>query len=198
VTTRPTTSSDYWHFFVGFLRRPRTVGAVAPSSVPLSEAILGNCQLYTAQTVVELGAGTGAITRTILDRIGPQTKFVALEVNEQHVQRLRDRFPGVDVCHESAENLRACLARHGCTAADCIISGLPWGNMSRRTQDRIMQEVLATLKPGGHFCGFGYVHASWYPSSRAFRRYLLDHFPRVRISPIVWRNLPPAFAYSCP
>jgi len=171
---------------------------VAPSSPQLSEAILENCELHQAHVVVELGAGTGAITRAILERIGPHTTFLALEVDEQHVQRLRSRFPRVKVCHESAEHLRACLARHGHAAADCIVCGLPWGNMSRRTRERIMQEVLATLKPDGHFCGFGYVHASWYPTSRAFRRYLRDHFPRVRISSIVWRNLPPAFAYSCP
>jgi phospholipid N-methyltransferase len=198
VTSHSTTLSDYWHFFAGFLRKPWTVGAVAPSSSQLSQAILETCNLQTARTVVELGAGTGAITHSILQRIGPHTTFIALEVDEQHVQRLRNRFPRVNVCHESAENLRACLARHGCASADCIICGLPWGNMSRPVQDRIMQEVLGALKPGGKFCGFAYLHASWYPTSRAFRQYLLDHFARVHFSPVVWRNLPPAFAYSCP
>jgi phospholipid N-methyltransferase len=197
VSSRYTTPSDYWHFFVGFLRRPRSVGAVAPSSPHLSEVILEDCDLRAARVVVELGAGTGAITSVIRDRIGPHTNFLALEIDEQHVRRLRDRFPDVQVCNESAEYLCDCLARRGLAAADCIICGLPWASMTRSTQSRIMEEILAALKPGGQFCGFGYVHASWHPSARAFRRTLRSHFPRVRISSIVWRNLPPAFAYSC-
>ncbi|MDD2764485.1 MAG: methyltransferase domain-containing protein [Opitutaceae bacterium] len=193
----PTAMSDGWHFFLGFLRQPWKVGAVAPSSARLAQAIVRHCALGKAQTVVELGAGTGAITRQILKHIGPQTTFITLELDAGHVARLRKRHPGLRIYHASAENLRTLLAKHGRGQADCIISGLPWGNMSSRAQHRIMGEVLSVLKPGGRFCGFGYVHASWYPSSRAFRRMLERNFQRVGISPIVWRNLPPAFVYFC-
>jgi len=188
---------EHWQFFAGFLRRPWTVGALAPSSGCLARLVLRRCPLRHAQTVVELGAGTGAITRLIRDRIGPDTKFLALELDATHVERLRERFPDVSVCRESAEHLASLLARHGCRSADCIISGLPWGNMSQRMQERILRQVLTCLRPGGRFCGFGYVHAKWYPSSRAFRENLATHFSRVHISRVVWRNLPPAFAYSC-
>ncbi len=191
------TLSDHWHFFAGFLRRPWTVGAIAPSSGCLARVILRHCPLRRADTVVELGAGTGAITRVILDRIGAHTTFLAVELDAHHVARLRRRHPHLQVCHESAENLRALLADHGRETADCIISGLPWSNMSGRTQDRIMTEVRAALKPGGRFSGFGYLHAKWAPSTRAFRQRLQDHFPRVQLSPVVWRNLPPAYVYSC-
>jgi phosphatidylethanolamine/phosphatidyl-N-methylethanolamine N-methyltransferase len=188
---------DHWDFFAGFLRRPWTVGAVAPSSARLARAIVHRLPLNQAETIVELGAGTGAITRQILARLGPRTKFITLELDARHVARLRRRHPGLQVQRASAENLGAVLARYGRQTADCIVSGLPWGNMSRRAQQRVMREILATLRPGGSFCGFGYVHASWYPSSRAFRRMLENNFRRVTISRIIWRNLPPAFVYSC-
>ena len=188
---------DHWQFFAGFLRRPWTVGALAPSSACLARLVLRHCPLRKATTVVELGAGTGAITRLIQERIGADTTFLALELDARHVDRLRERYPEVTVCRESAEDLHTVLARHDCQAADCIVSGLPWGNMNRRTQDRIMQQVLTSLKPGGRFCGFGYLHARWYPSSRMFREMLAANFERVHISRVVWRNLPPAFAYSC-
>ena len=147
--------------------------------------------------MVELGAGSGAITSLILRRLRPGANFIALEIDPLQAKRLRKRFPDLIVCCESAENLGACLARHGCVSADCIVSGLPWGNMSTPVQDRIMGEVVAALRPGGRFCGFGYLHASWFPSSRKFRQRLLDQFSRVRVSPVIWRNLPPAFAFSC-
>ncbi|HZL46195.1 MAG TPA: methyltransferase domain-containing protein [Opitutaceae bacterium] len=197
AASHPTRRADYWHFLVRFAHRPWTIGAIAPSSARLARTVLNQCNFGSARTVVELGAGSGAITGWILRRLQPGTIFIALEIDPLQAEYLRKRFPGLIVCCESAENLGACLAEHGCAAADCIVSGLPWGNMSRRVQDRIMDEVVAALRPGGRFCGFGYVHASWFPSSRAFRQRLLDQFSRVRVSPVIWRNLPPAFAYSC-
>ncbi len=188
---------DHWRFFTSFVRRPGRVGAIAPSSAGLARAILRRCPLKTAGVVVELGAGTGAITRPILDRIGPDTTFLALELDARHVELLRRRHPRATVCRESAEHLGALLSAHGQTAADCIVSGLPWGNMGRAMQDRIMGEIRANLRPGGRFCGFGYVHAGWYPSTRAFHRDLRAHFQQVRIGPVVWWNLPPAFAFRC-
>jgi phosphatidylethanolamine/phosphatidyl-N-methylethanolamine N-methyltransferase len=189
--------ADHWHFFAGFLRQPWTTGAVAPSSARLAQAVLRHGALRTANTVVELGAGTGAVTRHILRSIGPRTLFITLELDARHVARLRENHPELKVYRASAAHLRTYLAKHGRRTADCIVSGLPWGNMSRRAQQRIMHEILAALKPGGCFCGFGYLHASWYPSSRAFRRLLEQHFKQVNISPVIWRNLPPAFAFSC-
>ena len=67
------TLRDHWQFFAGFLRRPWTVGAVAPSSHRLARAIVRRLPLRRAETVVELGAGTGAITRRILAQVGPRT-----------------------------------------------------------------------------------------------------------------------------
>jgi len=195
--SHPSVLRDHWQFFASFLRRPWTVGALAPSSTCLARFVLRRCPLRRARTVVELGPGTGAITRFIRERIGPETTFIALELDPGHVERLRHRYPGVTVCRESAENLSSVLAAQDAEEADCIISGLPWGNMSRGTQQRIMHQVRTSLRPGGRFCGFGYLHASWYPSSRAFREMLAANFDQVHISRIVWRNLPPAFAYSC-
>lgn len=194
---RPFALEDYWRFFIAFLRRPLAVGAIAPSSARLARAILRHCDLENAETVVELGPGTGAITRVILERLRPETRLLALELDRQHVDLLRERHPEVTVCRTSAEHLGDLLREHRCAPADCIVSGLPWGNMGSGLQDRIMGEVRATLKPGGHFCGFGYLHAHHYPSTRAFHRRLQAHFSEVRFSRVVWQNLPPALAFSC-
>ena len=81
--------------------------------------------------------------------------------------------------------------------ADCIVSGLAWGSMRPRLQNQIFRAILRSLKPGGQFVAFAYVHAAWLPTSRRFRQRLERHFKSVETTPIVWRNLPPAFVFRC-
>jgi phosphatidylethanolamine/phosphatidyl-N-methylethanolamine N-methyltransferase len=190
-------AEDYWHFFSAFVRRPRVIGAIAPSSKRLAEAMIPATNLKSARTVVELGAGTGAVTQTLRQRVGHRTNLIALELHDGSAGRLRQRFRDLHVITDTAENLRRHLDLLGYPSADCIISGLPWGSMSGDLQDRILAAVLASLKPGGIFSAMAYVHASGFSSSREFKRKLERNFGQVVASPIVWANLPPAFVYYC-
>jgi phosphatidylethanolamine/phosphatidyl-N-methylethanolamine N-methyltransferase len=192
----PSLAERLW-FLCTFLRRPVRIGAVAPSSCWLAEAVLGGCDLQHADTVVELGPGTGAFTELILRRIGRSTTFFALELAPEHVRNLRRRFPELVVYNDSAEAIAYYLALHGKTKADCIISGLPWANMLPKLQDRIANAVFGCLAADGVFTAFAYVHASGLPTARHFRHRLRQRFAQVEISPIIWRNLPPAFVYRC-
>lgn len=153
--------------------------------------------LKSAHTVVELGAGTGAVTQTLRQRVGHRTNLLALELHGRSAERLRQRFRDLHVISDTAENLRRHLDLLGYRSADCIISGLPWGSMSGDLQDRILDAVLASLKPGGVFSAMAYVHASGFSSSREFKRKLEHNFGQVASSPTVWANLPPAFVYYC-
>jgi len=184
-------------FLGAFLREPARVGSFAPSSPALAQAMLRGCDLRTAKTVVEFGPGTGAFTRPILERIGRQTTFFALELDEKHVRGLRQRFPGMPVYHDSAARIEKYLAQHRRKKADYIISGLPWANMPVNVQEQILAAVLASLSQDGMFTTFGYVHACWLPRARRFRNRLKNHFADVKTSRIVWRNAPPAFVYRC-
>jgi phosphatidylethanolamine/phosphatidyl-N-methylethanolamine N-methyltransferase len=188
---------EWAEFFGSFLRQPARVGAIAPSSPELADAMLHECDLRNAKTVVEFGPGTGAFTRVILDRIGRRTNFLALELDRDHARRLRERFPGLNVHHDCAESIRTYLARHQLGKACYIISGLPWVAMPCAVQESILDATAASLAPGGMFTTFSYVHAFWWPSARRFRRQLGRRFSEIRFSPVVWRNLPPALVYRC-
>jgi len=190
-------SRGHLRFFGAFLRKPLSVGSIWPSSPELAERIVEGCDLHRRRTVVELGPGTGAFTGLILDRVRKQSDFFALEINPVHVSELRHRFPRLRVYGDSAEHIASYLTLHEREGADCIISGLAWGNMLPRTQNRILDAVLSSLAPGGLFTTFAYVHAKWLPTSLRFRKRLFRHFARIETTPIVWRNLPPAFIYRC-
>ena len=184
-------------FLGAFLREPARVGSFAPSSPALAQAMLRGCDLRSARTVVEFGAGTGAFTRLILQRIGVHTTFLALELDDKHVNGLRQRFPGVHVYRDSAERVQTYLAKLRRKKADYIISGLPWASMPVKAQEPILDAVLNSLSPDGMFTTFAYVHARWLPRARRFRERLEHYFGEVKTSRIVWRNVPPAFVYRC-
>jgi phosphatidylethanolamine/phosphatidyl-N-methylethanolamine N-methyltransferase len=181
-------------FLAAFAREPFKVGSLWPSSKTLSKVVADSCELKHGSTVVELGPGTGAFTGPILKRLNGHGKFLAVEINETNVKVLQRRFPRCKVIHGSAEHLPEHLEGR---LADCIVSGLAWANMLPRMQNQILKAILKSLKPKGQFVAFAYAHAILLPTSLRFRRRLRRHFKRVETTPIVWRNLPPAFVFGC-
>lgn len=182
-----------WQFF----RDPRCIGAIAPSSAVLADTICSDIGLEQAAVVVEYGPGTGVFTAEILRRIRPGTTFCAIERNPEMVRILRQRFPEVPVYEDSVENVRAILGTLGVTHVDCVVCGLPWAAFDAELQDRLMDATLDVMRDGARFTTFAYLQGLLLPAGRRFRRYLWEHFDDVARSPIVWRNLPPAFAYRC-
>ena len=153
--------------------------------------------LFSADTVVELGPGTGAFTTPILEQIGRHTTFITMELDSASVRSLKRRFPDLAVYHDTAERMLDYLALHGKKRAKYIVSGLPWANIPVDDQIRIMDVIVKGLAPDGIFTTFAYVHARWLPNARQFRRILESRFSRIETSSVVWANLPPAFVYRC-
>lgn len=188
---------EHFEFFQAFIREPASVGALSPSSRALALAMIEGFDLHNASTIVELGAGTGAFTGPILERIGRNTTFVTMELDRIHARRLKRRFPRLAVYNDSAERMHEYLVLHPNPRADYIVSGLPWANIPPEIQERIMEAILASLAPHGIFTTFAYVHARWLPKARQFRRALEQRFHQVETSRVIWKNVPPAFVYRC-
>ena len=189
--------AEHIAFFQSFIREPASVGALSPSSRALARAMIEGFSLETADTVVELGPGTGAFTGPIRDRIGRQTTFLTMELDPFYVRSLRRRFPDLIVYNDSAERMLDYLALHGKKGAKYIVSGLPWANLPLDLQVRILDVLLKGLAQDGVFTTFAYFHARWLPKARQFRQSLESRFACVEISPTIWANLPPAFVYRC-
>lgn len=152
--------------------------------------------LSEADSVVELGPGTGAFTHVIQRKLKPGARLLCLEINPDLARKVADRFPRARVVNDSAENLAQHLGDPG-RAVDCVISGLPWVILSSEDQQRLLQPAVRALRPGGAFATFAYSHAAWLPAGRRFKEMLESSFRRVDVSANVWRNLPPAFVYRC-
>lgn len=191
MTQLPSHRSGWWTFIKGFLRAPRSVGSVAPSSRFLVNAMLDEAAVEAADVVVEFGPGTGVFTDEILRRLKPTARLLIFEVNPGFVAALRARItdPRAELIAESAAELALHLRRRGLPAADCIVSGLPFTSLPRALTNTILTTTYAALRPGGVFVTYQY--------TPVLRKLLAGHFDTCRITRVVLRNLPPALVFVC-
>ena len=184
-------------FLRQFLASPRSVGAVLPSSDGLADAMLAPIDFGRPQTVVEFGPGTGAFTRSLARRMAPGGRYLGIEVNPAFSRELAAEFPRLSFVQASVADLGALLRGAGIERVDAVVCGLPWASLPRVLQDAVFAQVARALAPGGVFVTFAYVQGLAFPGAWALRRTLRRTFAHVGRSPIVWANLPPAFAYVC-
>lgn len=176
-----------------FLRNPRTVGAFAPSSRLLAEAMSDHLVPHAASRVVELGPGTGAFTASLLSAMAERSHLLAVEIDPVFASALRRRWPDLDVACAAAETLPALMTARGGCQVDHIISGLPFVSLPAAIVTRTLQAVAATLRPGGTFTTFQYAHCYRWPSASAFRRevsHILGAPPPT--TRLIVPNMPPA------
>src|SRR6266853_1323708 len=192
-----TSSSNAGRFLREFLAQPMATGAIVPSSSGLASEIVANLDLANAKAVVEFGPGTGAFTPFILRSLSHSTRFIAIEINPHLADLFRVQHPDVELFQDSVANARSICTRAGIEMADCIVSGLPWAAFPETMQVEILDEMMRVLKPGGQFVTFAYVHGLILPPGRRFSRILPKYFRSISRSPIVWKNVPPAFVYRC-
>jgi phospholipid N-methyltransferase len=188
---------EHAHFLSAFVRDPFKTGSVAPSSRWLAERMVDGLGLASARMVVELGPGTGAITRAIVRELASDTLFLAVEYNPAFAERLTREFARATVVNDSAERLPELLAEHGRAAADCILSSLPFAAFPEHVQRRLLDAAVRSLRPGGRFVTYAYIPAAWLLTGQRLRRLLESRFAKVETTPIVWLNVPPAFVYRC-
>ncbi len=179
------------------LRKPASTGAVAPSSKYVAKRIIQHAQLSSAESVVELGPGSGVFTEQILAHINRNTTFFALELNKTFVEATRRRCPQARVYHDSAEYLPHYLRTNTDGRCDRVICSLPWTILDPVDQDRLLETISTALKPGGLFISIVYLGATTRVKGRYFIDSLPLHFSKIHKTQTVWQNLPPTQVYCC-
>lgn len=180
-----------------FFLNPHTMGAIASSGKALSELITDLAELSTAHTVVEFGPGTGVFTRVAQKKMPRTAQLITIECEHKFITRLRTEFPAVKTYEGSASAIQTYLNDNNKTCCDRIISGLPWTIFSEEEQNKTLHAAYNSLRDGGIFVTFTYIYSQYIPPGIRFRKLLTNTFSSVRKSPIVWKNLPPAFVYVC-
>ena len=138
-------------FARNFLKYPKLLGSLVPSSPFLVNQLMSKVDWQRARVVVEYGPGIGNITREILQRMRPDAVLVAIELNSEFVEYLRDeiRDPRLHVVYGSASEVGAILARLNLDRADYIISGIPYSTIPDPVRRTIVRESRRLLEPTG-------------------------------------------------
>ena len=171
-------------FFRQWLRSPKSMGSVIPSSRALARAVTRAVAWRPGQTVVELGAGTGAISRGLMASGLPAEAVMMIELDRSLYEYLRDQFPDVRVVNGDATRLLDILRQHGVEDVGTVISGLPMVTMPLEFQRAIVDQSFAALGDDGCMLQYSY---SPVPPIRAKRLGVKAELVRY-----VMRNLPPA------
>ena len=178
-----------------FIRNWKTVGAIMPSSAALAHRMVEAANVPHARRVLELGPGTGAFTGAIKDCLPPTGKYLGIEMNATFVDTLTKQFPGFEFATAAAQEYDFNTYLPPGESFDAIVSGLPWTAFPEGLQREILDHVMCRLVPGGCFATFAYFGFHKLPGGRHFRELLKQQPGRLRMTTVVWGNVPPAFVY---
>lgn len=178
-------------FFSNFIKKPKEVAAIAPSSKYVINRILRKVNLDKADCVVEYGSGTGKVTYALLKKLGPDAKLICFETNPKFYtflkKNLKDRR--VTIVNDTAENVDYYLEKFKISHVDCAFSGLPFSLIKPKNKKRIIEKTRDSLRKDGKFI----VYQQY---SKSIKKHLNTYFKSVSMEFEV-KNLPPTFVFIC-
>lgn len=185
------TLASYWRFLLAALFHQAQTGSVIPSQRFLIQQMIAPIPPRYRGRILELGAGTGALTRRLAARC-PRARILACEINPLLAEDLQLGLTRsglgrrVEVICDAAEHLLAELTREDSEPPEFILSGIPLGNLGREQVLALVSAICRALAPGGMYIQFQY--------SLIDRKKIKAHFARLRTVP-AFVNFPPAFVY---
>ena len=135
-------------FFKGWQRDKKGVGAIIPTSQVPARRLASIIRPTSGLPILELGPGTGVITKAILDRGIAPADLVSVEYSRHFYEGLVEQFPGVDLRHGDAFDLDAVLGARRDDTFDCVISAVPMLSFPVEKRVALMEDLLARLPEG--------------------------------------------------
>lgn len=170
-------------FYKEVIKNFRHVGGLAPSSPYLAKAIASFVPRPLQGMLLELGPGTGSLTKGLLNRGIKQEQIIAIEYSADFTQMMQKKFPNITTLHGKAENLIELLKPLN-KPIQVVVSGLPLRIFSPDTVKKIIAAIDEILPPNGYYIQFTY-------SKKDSPIMALNHFQLIH-SKRVLLNMPPA------
>jgi phosphatidylethanolamine/phosphatidyl-N-methylethanolamine N-methyltransferase len=177
-------------FLKRWLANPLQMGSVIPSSPALCRRIASLAACGPDEVVVELGAGTGVISRALLDAGLPPERLVVVEIVRDMADHLRSALPGVNVIQGDAFELAKALPARMHGKVGTAICGIPLVMLPLPQQRRFV-EAVESVAPGKGFLLYTYCITSPLPYRKLGLTAKREAWTPLNIPPAsVWRYQP--------
>ena len=174
---------DELRFFKGWMDGPRAVGSIVPTSSVTARHKASVIDAGSGLPVLEVGPGTGVITKAILAcGVEPENLHV-VEYSQDFVRHLRRLYPRIDVIEGDAFDLDATLGDKRSLVFDSVISGVPLLNFPVARRVAYLDDLLLRIPRGRPVVQLTYGPKS--PIPPGLGNYTVEHFH------FVIRNIPP-------
>ena len=182
--------ADSARFLKALIVEPRLTGAVAPSGRALARAMAAAAGPPPHGLIVELGPGTGPVTRSLIETGVARERLALIEYDPGFCRLLRERFASAMIIQGDAYDLPRTLAELAGQPIGAVVSSLPLLNQPPERREKLIGDAFALMGPSGLFVQFTYGLQSPIPPEVCANRYAT-----VRSRPILL-NLPPARVWT--
>ena len=183
-------------FLQAFLKNPLKVGAIVPSSPELAAEMLDGIKPDAENIVLELGVGTGAITKYLSEVIPNRNSYLGIELDRDLVRSLNRRFPDLNIVCGNASDAYSIHADSGLGKVRFVVCCLPFVSLPKEVSESVLAEIEKFMDEGCIFRIIQNAHGYYLPPARKLREYLKSRYGRSQRSPLVMKNLPPSFTLT--
>lgn len=171
-------------FIKNMIKSPGTIGSIVPSSRRMARKMAEQIDLSSGLPVLELGPGTGVMTREILIHGVRPKNLYTVEYSQELADRLSLTFPNINNIQGDAFDLDNTLGRHKHLQFDTIISSMPLLNFPMAMRENLIRDLLKRIPKGRPIVLFSYGPSAPVPADNT----------GFEVSSVEWilRNVPPA------
>ena len=170
-------------FFKGWIDKPKSVGSIVPTSSVTARRMASIIDTASGLPVLEVGPGTGVITRAILGRGVKPKDLYAVEYSSDFVRHLKRLYPGVNVIEGDGFDLNKTLGDSRDLTFDSVVSGVPLLNFPVARRVAYVEQLLDRIPRGRPVVQLTYGPKS--PVPPGLGNYTVEHFH------FILRNIPP-------
>ena len=183
-------------FLQAFLKNPLKVGAIAPSSPELAAEMLQGITPDEDNIVLELGVGTGAITKFLQDVIPNKDSYLGIELDRDLVDNLHAKFDDMNIICANAADAYSIHEDSGLGKVRYLICCLPFVSLPKEVSESVLIEIEKFMDEGCELRIFQYAHGYFLPPAIKLREFLKKRYGISKRSPLVLKNVPPAFTLT--
>ena len=183
-------------FLQAFLKNPLKVGAIAPSSPELAAEMLQGIAPDEDNIVLELGVGTGAITKFLQDVIPNKNAYLGIELDRDLVDNLHGKFQDMNIICGNAAEAYSIHKESGLGKVRYVVCCLPFVSLPKEISESVLLEIEKFMDEGCELRIFQYAHGYFLPPAIKLREFLKNRYGKSKRSPLILKNVPPAFTLT--